>query len=417
VDLYIGGSEHATGHLLYSRFWCKFLYDLGYISFDEPFQKMINQGMILGRSSFVYVVSTNISFKTNSTKEKSSESMGNLVPSVVVSKSKYDVFNLLSKKDKLTTEEQLEFSIIKNEIIACLSQLESQINLNSEYQIEITFNNLIYPVHIDINLVDNDRLDIVEFRNWREDLKESVFICEEDGTFLCGHEIEKMSKSKYNVQTPDELIEKFGADTLRMYEMFLGPLEQTKPWDTKGINGVSNFVRKTYRLFVQEEKSVVSDTAPSKESLKTIHKTIKKIGEDLERFSFNTCISTLMICVNELTEQKCHSREVLTDLVKLLAPFAPFIAEELWEELGNEAGTISAAGFPVFNESHLIEANVTYPISFNGKVRFNLEFPKDMSREEVEKNVMAHENTAKYLEGNAPKKVIVVPGKIVNVVV
>ena len=226
-----------------------------------------------------------------------------------------------------------------------------------------------------------------------------------------------MSKSKYNVQTPDELIEKFGADTLRMYEMFLGPLEQTKPWDTKGINGVSNFVRKTYRLFVQEEKSVVSDTAPSKESLKTIHKTIKKIGEDLERFSFNTCISTLMICVNELTEQKCHSREVLTDLVKLLAPFAPFIAEELWEELGNEAGTISAAGFPVFNESHLIEANVMYPISFNGKVRFNLEFPKDMSREEVEKNVMAHENTAKYLEGNAPKKVIVVPGKIVNVVV
>jgi leucyl-tRNA synthetase len=417
VDLYIGGSEHATGHLLYSRFWCKFLYDLGYISFDEPFQKMINQGMILGRSSFVYVVSTNISFKTNSTKEKSSESMGNLVPSVVVSKSKYDVFNLLSKKDKLTTEEQLEFSIIKNEIIACLSQLESQINLNSEYQIEITFNNLIYPVHIDINLVDNDRLDIVEFRNWREDLKESVFICEEDGTFLCGYEIEKMSKSKYNVQTPDELIEKFGADTLRMYEMFLGPLEQTKPWDTKGINGVSNFVRKTYRLFVQEEKSVVSDTAPSKESLKTIHKTIKKIGEDLERFSFNTCISTLMICVNELTEQKCYSREVLTDLVKLLAPFAPFIAEELWEELGNEAGTISAAGFPVFNESHLIEANVTYPISFNGKVRFNLEFPKDMSREEVEKNVMAHENTAKYLEGNAPKKVIVVPGKIVNVVV
>jgi leucyl-tRNA synthetase len=273
------------------------------------------------------------------------------------------------------------------------------------------------PLHVDISFIDNDKLDIEALKNWREEYKNAEFICEEDGTFLCGHEIEKMSKSKYNVQTPDELIEKFGADTLRMYEMFLGPLEQTKPWDTKGINGVSNFVRKTYRLFVQEEKSVVSDIAPSKESLKTIHKTIKKIGEDLERFSFNTCISTLMICVNELTEQKCHSREVLTDLVKLLAPFAPFIAEELWEELGNEAGTISAAGFPVFNESHLIEANVTYPISFNGKVRFNLEFPKDMSREEVEKNVMAHENTAKYLEGNAPKKVIVVPGKIVNVVV
>ena len=417
VDLYIGGSEHATGHLLYSRFWCKFLYDLGYISFDEPFQKMINQGMILGRSSFVYVVSTNSLYKTNSTKDKLAESMQSLVPSVVVSKTKYDKFNLLSKKDKLTAEEQIDLSKIKNEIITCLSELENQINLNSDSQIEITFNNLIYPVHIDIALVDNDRLDIDRFRNWRDDLKETVFICEEDGSFLCGHEIEKMSKSKYNVQTPDELIEKFGADTLRMYEMFLGPLEQTKPWDTKGINGVSNFVRKTYRLFVQEEKSVISDAAPGKESLKTIHKTIKKIGEDLERFSFNTCISTLMICVNELTEQKCHSREVLTDLVKLLAPFAPFIAEELWEKLGNEAGTISAAGFPVFNESHLIEANVMYPISFNGKVRFNLEFPKDMSREEVEKNVMAHENTAKYLEGNAPKKVIVVPGKIVNVVV
>lgn len=346
VDLYIGGSEHATGHLLYSRFWCKFLYDLGYISFDEPFQKMINQGMILGRSSLVY---------------KSIHS---------------NTFFSLGKKEE-----------------NCI------------------------PLHVDISFIDNDKLDIEALKNWREEYKNAEFICEEDGSFLCGHEIEKMSKSKYNVQTPDELIEKFGADTLRMYEMFLGPLEQTKPWDTKGINGVSNFVRKTYRLFVQEEKSVVSDTAPSKESLKTIHKTIKKIGEDLERFSFNTCISTLMICVNELTEQKCHSREVLTDLVKLLAPFAPFIAEELWEELGNEAGTISAAGFPVFNESHLIEANVTYPISFNGKVRFNLEFPKDMSREEVEKNVMAHENTAKYLEGNAPKKVIVVPGKIVNVVV
>lgn len=346
VDLYIGGSEHATGHLLYSRFWCKFLYDLGHISFDEPFQKMINQGMILGRSSLVY---------------KSIQS---------------NTFYSYGKK-----------------ITDCI------------------------PIHVDISFVDNDKLDIEAFKNWRDEYKNAEFIYEDDGTFLCGHEIEKMSKSKYNVQTPDELIEKFGADTLRMYEMFLGPLEQTKPWDTKGINGVSNFVRKTYRLFVQDGTSVLSDSAPSKESLKTLHKTIKKIGDDMERFSFNTCISTLMICVNELTEQKCHSREVLTDLVKLLAPFAPFIAEELWEKLGNEAGTVSTAGFPIFNESHLIEANVMYPISFNGKVRFNLEFPKDMSREEVEKNVMAHENTAKYLEGNAPKKVIVVPGKIVNVVV
>lgn len=410
VDLYIGGSEHATGHLLYSRFWCKFLYDLGYISFDEPFQKMINQGMILGRSSLIYRMnfqifqSDNLIFKENLDLSK----IGNLY----ISKNQNDDLNqifegkvLNSNLENFIKGKKLEL-IQNNYIIKDFEKAKENIVLL-----------ISTPIHVDISLVDNDKLDTEAFKNWREEYKNAEFIYEEDGTFICDYEIEKMSKSKYNVQTPDELIEKFGADTLRMYEMFLGPLEQTKPWDTKGINGVSNFVRKTYRLFVQEEKAVISDAAPSKESLKTIHKTIKKIGEDLERFSFNTCISTLMICVNELTEQKCHSREILTDLVKLLAPFAPFIAEELWEKLGNEVGTISAAGFPVFNESHLIEANVMYPISFNGKVRFNLEFPKEMSREEVEKNVMAHENTAKYLEGNAPKKVIVVPGKIVNVVV
>ncbi len=406
VDLYIGGSEHATGHLLYSRFWCKFLYDLGHISFDEPFQKMINQGMILGRSSLVsrfhYTFEAKEIQKYDSANEMIEYLKGKFVyisKSLIDSESEY----LLNSKNSLLENFKTKFI--------------EKFNVNeNDFKFDL-IPNIKHP--IDIKYVDNDKLDVV---NASKDplfsfLNEAKFIYEEDGSFLCDFEIEKMSKSKYNVQTPDELIEKFGADTLRMYEMFLGPLEQTKPWDTKGINGVSNFIRKTYRLFVQDGNKVISDAAPSKESLKTIHKTIKKIGDDMERFSFNTCISTLMICVNELTEQKCHSREVLTDLVKLLAPFAPFIAEELWEQLGNDAGTVSTAGFPVFNESHLIEANVMYPISFNGKVRFNLEFPKDMSREEVEKNVMAHENTAKYLEGNTPKKVIVVPGKIVNVVV
>lgn len=407
VDLYIGGSEHATGHLLYSRFWCKFLYDLGHISFDEPFQKMINQGMILGRSSLVRRIGYHIVESNNSVPNKKSLRISEnefISPSIFVSEG---IYNQNKNNDSF-------FEKVVKEVVA--KKNEKLFSGDARNNIKVTGYVITSP-HVDISLVDNDKLDVEAFKNWREEYKNAEFIYEEDGTFLCGHEIEKMSKSKYNVQTPDELIEKFGADTLRMYEMFLGPLEQTKPWDTKGINGVSNFIRKTYRLFVQDGNKVISDAAPSKESLKTIHKTIKKIGDDMERFSFNTCISTLMICVNELTEQKCHSREILTDLVKLLAPFAPFIAEELWEQLGNKAGTVSTAGFPVFNESHLIEANVMYPISFNGKVRFNLEFPKDMSREEVEKNVMAHENTAKYLEGNTPKKVIVVPGKIVNVVV
>lgn len=399
VDLYIGGSEHATGHLLYSRFWCKFLYDLGHISFDEPFQKMINQGMILGRSSFVYRKALDIVVGTNSEFEGS---LVNFVNDnfVYISKNRLDNFNVhehIGLLDNLKKKFEAEFP--EHEVI------------------KFEFKNSTQQIHVDINLVDNDKLMIDKFRDSRIEYKNAHFILDENDEYICGYEIEKMSKSKYNVQTPDELIEKFGADTLRMYEMFLGPLEQTKPWDTKGINGVSNFVRKTYRLFAQDGTTVISEAAPSKESLKTLHKTIKKVSDDLERFSFNTCISSLMICVNELTEQKCHSREVLTDLVKLLAPFAPFIAEELWEKLGNEPGTVSTAGFPMFNESHLVEANVTYPISFNGKVRFSLEFPKEMGREEVEKNVLAHENTEKYLEGNTPKKVIVVPGKIVNVVV
>lgn len=346
VDMYIGGSEHATGHLLYARFWTKFLYDLGFISFDEPFKKMINQGMILGRSSFVYRVKDSLKFVTN------------------------------TKKDNYETT----------------------------------------PIHVDISLVDNDKLDIDGFKAWRSEFANAEFICEDNGDYICGHEVEKMSKSKFNVQTPDELVDKFGADTLRMYEMFLGPLEQTKPWDTKGISGVHNFLRKLWRLFYQDGSLMLNDAPADKAALKTLHKTIKKVTDDLERFSFNTNVSNFMICVNELTDQKCHAKEVLEQLVILLAPYAPHVSEELWVILGHEAGTISTAKFPTFNPDFLVEDEIAYPVSFNGKMRLKVALPATLSAKEVEEAVMALPDTQKWLEGKAPKKVIVVPGKIVNIV-
>ena len=347
VDLYMGGAEHATGHLLYARFWTKLLYDRGFISFDEPFKKMINQGMILGRSSFVYRTADGKTFVTAS-----------------------------KRKDFDTA-----------------------------------------PLHVDIALVDNDKLDIEAFKAWRPDFANAEFILEDDGTYFCGSEVEKMSKSKFNVQTPDELVEKFGADTLRMYEMFLGPIEQAKPWDTKGINGVYNFLRKLWRLFYQDGELMVNDAPADKAALKTLHKTIKKITDDLERFSFNTNVSNFMIAVNELSEQKCYSREVLEPLVIMLSPYAPHIAEELWVILGNEAGTVSMANFPAFNPEMLVEDAIAYPVSFNGKMRFKAELPATLSAKEVEEAVMAMPESQKWLEGKAPKKVIVVQGKIVNVVI
>lgn len=347
VDLYIGGSEHATGHLLYSRFWTKFLFDRGFIPFEEPFQKMINQGMILGRSSFVYRLEDNVTYVT------------------------------ASKKGAYKTT----------------------------------------PIHVDISLVENDKLDIEGFKNWRPEFKDAKFILEEDGSYTCGHEVEKMSKSKYNVQTPDELVEKFGADTLRMYEMFLGPLEQSKPWDTKGINGVHNFLRKLWRLFHNEANEVsLSFDTPSKEAEKTLHKTIKKVGDDLERFSFNTGVSNFMICVNELGDQKCNNAHILKELVILLSPYAPHIAEELWVKLGEEPGTVSKANFPEFDESKLVENNFDYPVSFNGKMRFKVNLELSMNPKQVEEHVLGLEEAQKWLEGKAPKKVIVVPGRIVNIV-
>jgi leucyl-tRNA synthetase len=346
VDMYIGGSEHATGHLLYARFWTKFLYDRGFISFDEPFKKMINQGMILGSSSFVYRVKDSNKFVSTSLKD----------------------------------------------------------------QYETT------AIHVDISLVDNDKLDIEGFKAWRSEFANAEFICEENGEYICGHEVEKMSKSKFNVQTPDELVEKFGADTLRMYEMFLGPLEQTKPWDTKGISGVHNFLRKLWRLFYQDGSLVLNDAPADKAALKTLHKTIKKVTDDLERFSFNTNVSNFMICVNELTDQKCHSKAILEQLVILLAPYAPHVSEELWTILGHQAGTISTAQFPTFNPDFLVEDEIAYPVSFNGKMRLKIALSATLSAKEVEEAVMALPDTQKWLEGKAPKKVIVVPGKIVNIV-
>ncbi|WP_339846491.1 leucine--tRNA ligase [uncultured Dokdonia sp.] len=347
VDLYIGGSEHGTGHLLYSRFWVKFLKDRGHVGVDEPFQKMINQGMILGTSAFVY-------------REEGT--------------SKFLSAGLLEGKS---------------------------------YQ----------AIHVDVSLVNaSDELDVEAFKNWREEFKNAEFILE-DGVYKVGREVEKMSKSKYNVVNPDQICEQYGADTLRMYEMFLGPLEQAKPWNTAGITGVHNFLKKFWKLYHNgaDEAFNIADEAPSKESLKTLHKTIKKVEEDIENFSFNTSVSTFMIAVNELGAQKCTSREVLESLVILIAPYAPHIAEELYSKLGHSE-SISEAAFPIFDASHLVESAKNYPISFNGKMKFTLELPLDLSKDEIEKIVMANEKTQMYLDGRTPKKVIIVPGKIVNIV-
>jgi leucyl-tRNA synthetase len=396
VDLYIGGSEHATGHLLYARFWTKFLFDMGYISFDEPFKKLINQGMILGRSSFVYVVSCDFQYGIRPTDFIMPDSR-----LILITKTEYENFNSsVSKQD-----------FINRKLSVLLSKLEKELDA------KIIFNNLIYPAHVDINFVDNDKLDIEAFKKSRPEYANAEFILEDDGTYICGSEVEKMSKSKYNVQTPDELVEKYGADTLRMYEMFLGPLEQAKPWDTKGINGVHNFLRKLWRLCHNEAGVfTLNDAAPSAEALKTLHKTIKKITEDLERYSFNTPVSAFMIAVNELTDLKCNNRAIIEPLVILLSPFAPHIAEEIWKNLGHN-NSIAHAEWPVFNPEFLVENSFEYPVSFNGKVRFKITLPADMSKEDVEQEVMNHEQTQKYLEGNAPKKMIVVVGRIVNVVV
>jgi len=346
VDLYLGGDEHATGHLLYARFWGMFLFDLGMTVKPEPFQKLINQGKIQGRSSFVYRVKG-----TN----------------------KFVSFGL--RKEYETTR-----------------------------------------LHVDISMVKNDVLDTEAFKSWLPEYSDSEFILE-DGKYVCGWEVEKMSKSKYNVQNPDDLILKYGADTFRLYEMFLGPLESHKPWDTNGIEGVFRFMRKFWRLYHNEQNEFeVSQEEPNKAELKILHQTIKKVADDIERFSFNTTVSQFMICVNELTDQKCNKQAILEPLTILISSFAPHIAEELWQNLGHKEG-ITYASFPEFIEAHVVENNFSYPVSFNGKMRFKIELPISMNPKEVEAAALAHPDAQKWLKGNAPKKVIVVPKRIINVVV
>jgi len=352
VDLYIGGSEHATGHLLYSRFWNKFLKDLGYQNEEEPFRKLINQGMIQGRSNFVYRV--------------------------------------LDEEGRGT------------------SQFVSY-GLRNDYK--------TIPLHVDVNIVSNDMLDLEKFKNFRPDFANAEFVLE-NGRYICGSEVEKMSKSKFNVVNPDDIIESYGADTLRLYEMFLGPLEQAKPWNTNGIEGVYKFLRKVWRLFHDAEGNFsVSNEDPSKAEFKALHKIIKKVEEDIERFSFNTSVSAFMICVNELTDLKCNKRQILEQLVVILQPYAPHITEELWALLGNEAGTLSYASYPVFKPEYLVESEFAYPVSFNGKMKFNLSLALDLDQKAVEDTIKAHADVQRHLDGKAIKKIIFVKGKIINIVV
>jgi leucyl-tRNA synthetase len=364
VDLYIGGSEHATGHLLYSRFWNKFLKDLGLVVEEEPFKKLINQGMIQGRSNFVYRVTDEDGRGTN--------------------------------------------TFVSN-------------GLKTRYQTN--------ELHVDVNIVNNDILDLQKFRNWRPEYQDAVFILEDgsissprgegqQGTYVCGVEVEKMSKSKFNVVNPDDIIARYGADTLRMYEMFLGPLEQSKPWNTNGIEGVFKFLRKFWRLFHNDQwEFSVANAAPSKAELKSLHKIIRKVEEDVERFSFNTSVSSFMIAVNELTDLKCNKRSILQDMVIILSPYAPHICEELWTSLGNPAGSLSYAAYPAFNPSYLVEDEFAYPVSINGKTRLNLNLSLTLDAKAIEESVLANADVQKYLDGKTPKKVIVVKGRIVNIVI
>ncbi|MDE5666261.1 MAG: leucine--tRNA ligase [Duncaniella sp.] len=346
VDLYIGGTEHATGHLIYSRFWNKFLYDLGYVVEPEPFKKLINQGMIQGRTNFVYRIKDTNTFVS------------------------------LGLKDQYDTT----------------------------------------PIRVDVNRVSNDVLDLDAFRAWRPEFKDAEFILE-DGKYVCGWAVEKMSKSMFNVVNPDDIVERYGADTLRLYEMFLGPIEQSKPWDTNGIDGVNRFIKKLWGLFYKGDTCLVDDSKASPEALKAVHKLIKKVTGDIENFSYNTSVAAFMICVNELSSLKCHSREALEPLVILLAPFAPHVAEELWHSaLGNET-TVNDAKWPVWNEEYLKENTANYAVSFNGKARFTIQVPADMPKDEVEKLALSHESSAKWLEGKTIRKIIVVPNKIVNIVI
>mgnify|MGYP001967701992 FL=1 len=425
VDLYIGGSEHATGHLLYSRFWQKFMFDKGLVPKDEFAKKLINQGMITGTSGFVYKMQLTVN---QSDSVYSSDEIDEFYSKLFRSK---QILISHSRKNKLIrSTDSTEYDQLKNDCDEILQLFNNKANSRfpEAAQIDIDFDRSdsgIIPLHADVSLVNSsDELDVEGFKNWRPEFEDAIFIGEngeviEGGNdkYVVGREVEKMSKSKYNVVNPDAICEEFGADSLRLYEMFLGPLEQSKPWNTAGITGVHSFLKKLWRLYHGGVDGAfeVNDEEPSKDSWKTLHKTIKKVEEDIENFSFNTSVSTFMIAVNELSSQKCASRQILEPLIILVSPYAPHIAEELWEKLGHTE-SISEAPFPKFEEKYLVESSKEYPISFNGKMRFKLELPLDMSKEDIESAVLAHEKTQQQLQGRTPKKVIVVPGKIVNIV-
>ncbi|SFZ89618.1 leucyl-tRNA synthetase [Flaviramulus basaltis] len=420
VDLYIGGSEHATGHLLYSRFWQKFLFDKGEVPVDEFAKKLINQGMILGTSAFVYIYDGGFASKEADSESDSSKNLIISKGALELIYKHLELFHDLWKSNPQTKAEILTNYRIDEETFIKVKDLYNSLLVASGNLgfISIAWLNGVFParpIHANVSFVNSsDELDIEAFINWREEYKDAEFVLE-DGVYKVGREVEKMSKSKYNVVNPDNIVADYGADSLRLYEMFLGPLEQYKPWNTAGITGVHNFLKKLWKLYVGEEGLNVNDAEPTKDNLKTLHKTIKKVQEDIENFSFNTSVSTFMIAVNELTVQKCTSKQILEPLLVLLSPYAPHVSEELWNQLGNSE-SISTAPFPEFDASHLVESSKNYPISFNGKMRFTLELPLDMSKDEIEKTVLAHEKTQEQLQGRTPKKVIVVPGKIVNIV-
>jgi len=392
VDVYIGGTEHAVGHLLYSRMWTKVLCDLGHIGFDEPFKKLINQGMIQGSSRFVYRFNYNLQ----------GDVLINNPKPIIISE---QLANCILNSDINLVKESLKFIISNSKQF---SEYQNRIDLFTGFSISI--------LRVDVNLVNGFELNISAFKKWRSEYEDYEFILE-DGKYICGAEVEKMSKSKYNVVNPDIIVEQYGADTFRMYEMFLGPIEMSKPWDTKGIEGVHRFIKKLWRLYADEQKGwIVNNEAANDAELRLLHKTIKKIKDDIEKFSFNTSVSQLMILVNELSTLNCHKKAILQPLAVTIAPFAPHLAEELWHQLG-QAGSVMDAAFPQTEEKYLQDNSKLYPVAINGKTRTELEFALDMAQADIEQQVLADETVVKWLEGKAPKKIIYVKGKMINIVV
>ncbi|MBF2707060.1 leucine--tRNA ligase [Flavobacterium soyangense] len=430
VDLYIGGSEHATGHLLYSRFWNKFLKDKGFAPTEEPFKKLINQGMILGMSAFYFICKLGEYGSSGYRDSSGIDNVGVGLDKVILSYSYVkEIKRFFENVEKENKGEDYDL---------CLTLVPSGIDFNykeDEYPLlvslakklfkitgQTTTSIRIYPssfqnLHVDLKVINevSNELDIEKLKNSRKEYKDTIFITEDNGKYIVGREIEKMSKSKYNVVTPDDICNEYGADTLRLYEMFLGPLEQAKPWNTAGISGVFGFLKKLWRLYFDENGLIITNDEPTKDNLKSLHKTIKKVAEDIEGFSFNTSVSQFMICVNELSTQNCHSRAILEPLTVLISSYAPHIAEELWFQLGN-SGSISTVAFPILDEKHLVESSKEYPVSFNGKMRFTIELSLDLTVPEIQEIIMKDERTLKQLDGKTPNKIIIVPGKVINLV-